>query len=72
VNRPPLLIADEPTGALDSATGEEIGELLLDLNESGQTLILVTHNPDLAARYTRRVIQITDGRVTASSPIGAQ
>ena len=72
VNRPPLLIADEPTGALDSATGEEIGELLLDLNESGQTLILVTHNPDLAARYTRRVIQITAGRVTASSAIGAQ
>jgi putative ABC transport system ATP-binding protein len=72
VNRPPLLIADEPTGALDSATGEEIGELLLDLNESGQTLILVTHNPDLAARYTHRVIQLTDGQVTASSPIGAQ
>jgi putative ABC transport system ATP-binding protein len=72
VNRPPLLMADEPTGALDSATGEEIGELLLDLNESGQTLILVTHNPDLAARYTHRVIQITDGRVTAGRPIGAQ
>ena len=72
MNRPPLLIADEPTGALDSATGEEIGELLLDLNESGQTLILVTHNPDLAARYTHRVIQLTDGQVTASSPIGAQ
>jgi len=72
VNRPPLLMADEPTGALDSATGEEIGELLLDLNESGQTLILVTHNPDLAARYTHRVIQITDGRVTAGTPIGAQ
>ena len=72
VNRPPLLIADEPTSALDSATGEEIGELLLDLNESGQTLILVTHNPDLAARYTHRVIQLTDGRVAASSPVGAQ
>jgi putative ABC transport system ATP-binding protein len=72
VNRPPLLIADEPTGALDSATGEEIGELLLDLNESGQTLILVTHNPGLAARYTHRVIELTDGRVTASGPIGAQ
>jgi putative ABC transport system ATP-binding protein len=66
VNRPPLLIADEPTGALDSATGEEIGELLLDLNQSGQTLILVTHNPDLAARYTQRVIQIADGRVKTS------
>jgi len=72
VNRPPLLMADEPTGALDTATGDEIGELLLDLNESGQTLILVTHNPDLAARYTHRVIQITDGQVTASTPIGAQ
>jgi putative ABC transport system ATP-binding protein len=72
VNRPPLLVADEPTGALDTATGEEIGELLMDLNESGQTLILVTHNPDLAARYTDRVIQITDGRVTATTPIGAQ
>ena len=51
VNRPAMLLADEPTGALDSANGEEIGELLLDLNRSGQTLVLVTHNPGLAARY---------------------
>ncbi len=65
VNRPALLLADEPTGALDTATGEEIGELLLDLNSSGQTLILVTHNPDLAARYTQRTITIADGRLTA-------
>jgi putative ABC transport system ATP-binding protein len=71
VNRPPLLIADEPTGALDSATGEEIGELLMDLNESGQTLILVTHNPDLAARYTQRVIQIADGRLISGDLTGA-
>src|SRR5271170_6393494 len=63
VNRPPLLLADEPTGALDSATGEEIGELLLDLNSSGQTLIVVTHDPALAARYAKRVITIEDGRV---------
>ena len=62
VNRPALLLADEPTGALDTATGEEIGELLLDLNSSGQTLILVTHNPELAARYARRVIQLVDGQ----------
>ena len=54
VNRPSLLLADEPTGALDTATGEEIGELLLELNAPGQTLIVVTHNPDLAARYARR------------------
>ena len=65
VNRPPLLLADEPTGALDTATGQEIGELLLDLNSQGQTLILVTHNPDLAVRYARRVIEIVDGRVAS-------
>jgi putative ABC transport system ATP-binding protein len=72
VNRPPLLIADEPTGALDSATGQEIGELLVDLNQSGQTLILVTHNPALAARYTHRVIHITDGHVMINTLTGAQ
>jgi len=72
VNRPTLLLADEPTGALDSATGEEIGELLLDLNSSGQTLILVTHNPDLAARYARRVIEIVDGRVASDAATGAR
>jgi putative ABC transport system ATP-binding protein len=65
VNRPSLLLADEPTGALDTATGEEIGELLLDLNMTGQTLILVTHNPDLAARYARRTITLVDGRIAA-------
>jgi putative ABC transport system ATP-binding protein len=63
VNRPPLLLADEPTGALDTASGEAIGELLLELNSGGQTLILVTHNPDLAARYARRVVEIEDGRL---------
>ena len=72
VNRPALLLADEPTGALDTATGEEIGELLLDLNSSGQTLILVTHNPDLAARYARRVIAIVDGRVASDAATGAR
>src|ERR1700727_2985178 len=49
VNRPALLLADEPTGALDTAAGEQIGDLLLDLNRSGQTMVLVTHNPELAA-----------------------
>jgi putative ABC transport system ATP-binding protein len=66
VNRPPLLLADEPTGALDSATGDEIGELLLDLNRAGQTLILVTHDPALAARYAKRVIRIVDGQITTA------
>ena len=67
VNRPPLLLADEPTGALDTANGEEIGALLLDLNSSGQTLILVTHSPDLAARYARRIIEVVDGAVASDS-----
>jgi putative ABC transport system ATP-binding protein len=67
VNRPALLLADEPTGALDTANGEAIGELLLDLNSSGQTLIMVTHNPDLAAQYARRVIEIVDGRIASDA-----
>jgi putative ABC transport system ATP-binding protein len=63
VNRPELLVADEPTGALDTATGEQIGRLLQDLNSSGQSLVLVTHNPDLAARYAGRTVHIVDGRL---------
>ena len=67
VNEPAVLLADEPTGAVDTAAGEEIGALLLELNAAGQTLILVTHNPDLAARYTRRVVAIADGRIASDS-----
>jgi putative ABC transport system ATP-binding protein len=65
VNRPALLLADEPTGALDSATGEEIGRLLLDLNRSGQSLVLVTHNPELAAKYTSRTLELVDGKIAS-------
>jgi len=71
VNRPAMLLADEPTGALDTANGEEIGELLLDLNRSGQTLVLITHNPGLAARYASRTIQIADGRIAVGATRGA-
>ena len=63
VNEPLLLLADEPTGALDTGAGEETGELLRDLNAGGQTLVLVTHNPELAARYTTRTVAIVDGRI---------
>jgi putative ABC transport system ATP-binding protein len=63
VNRPAVLLADEPTGALDTATGEDIGRLLLELNRSGQTLVMVTHNPELAARYTHRAVHLLDGRI---------
>jgi putative ABC transport system ATP-binding protein len=66
VNRPAMLLADEPTGALDSANGEQIGALLLELNRSGQTLVLVTHNPDLAARYASRTIQVADGQIVGA------
>jgi putative ABC transport system ATP-binding protein len=67
VNRPAVLLADEPTGALDTATGEEIGQLLLEVNRSGQTLVMVTHNPELAARYTRRAIHLLDGRIARTT-----
>jgi putative ABC transport system ATP-binding protein len=67
VNSPALLLADEPTGAVDTATGEEIGRLLLELNREGQTLLLVTHSPDLAARYAKRTVQLVDGRVVSDT-----
>jgi putative ABC transport system ATP-binding protein len=63
VNNPAVLLADEPTGAVDTAAGQAIGQLLLDLNAAGQTLLIVTHNPELAERYVSRVIQLADGRV---------
>jgi putative ABC transport system ATP-binding protein len=66
VNSPAVLLADEPTGALDTATGQEIGALLRELNEGGQTLVLVTHDPDLAERYAARTIRIVDGRLAGA------
>ena len=63
VNRPRLLLADEPTGALDSATSGEIMDLLDALNAEGMTILLVTHEADIAARARRR-IRFRDGRVT--------
>jgi len=67
INSPAVLLADEPTGAVDTATGEEIGQLLLDLNAAGQTLVLVTHNPDLAAKYASRTVRLADGRVISDT-----
>jgi putative ABC transport system ATP-binding protein len=69
VNSPALLLADEPTGALDTATGAAIGQLLLELNAAGQTLILVTHSPDLAVRYAGRMIRLVDGRISSDTPV---
>jgi putative ABC transport system ATP-binding protein len=61
-NRPKLLLADEPTGNLDSVTGQAIGELFRSLNAEGQTIVLVTHDPHLAAQAAR-VISMRDGRL---------
>ena len=66
VNSPPLVLADEPTGALDSRTGREIMEVFLNLNAQGQTIFLVTHNPENAA-LAHRIINIVDGRIVRES-----
>jgi putative ABC transport system ATP-binding protein len=62
VNKPSILLADEPTGNLDSRTGEEIMTLFDELNEHGNTIVLVTHEEDIA-RHARRVVRLRDGKV---------
>lgn len=68
VNYPSIVFADEPTGNLDSATGTEIMQLLIELNRSGATIILVTHDADVAA-CSRRVIHLRDGLITRDEPV---
>ncbi|MET9312846.1 ABC transporter ATP-binding protein [Kribbella sp. NPDC003505] len=63
MNRPAILLADEPTGALDTRAGEQVMDLLLDLNQIGQTLLLVTHDQQLATRCASRVIDFLDGQI---------
>jgi len=62
VNEPPVLLADEPTGNLDTRTTREIMELLLQLNGEGMTIIMVTHSPDCAG-YARRIMRVSDGKL---------
>jgi putative ABC transport system ATP-binding protein len=63
VNHPPILMADEPTGNLDSRTSREIMSLLDRLNRNGMTIVMVTHSPDCAG-YARRILEVSDGHLT--------
>ena len=64
-NDPAVVLADEPTGNLDSETGKEIMELFKVMNEEGRTLVVVTHNP-MVASYANRTILLRDGRIVNS------
>ncbi len=68
VNEPSILLADEPTGNLDSATSDEIMRVFGDLQAAGQTVILVTHEPDIA-QHARRIVVLRDGRIDSDRPV---
>jgi putative ABC transport system ATP-binding protein len=67
INRPSIILADEPTGNLDSKTGDEIMALFDELQSKGNTIVLVTHEPDIA-EYAHRVVHIRDGRIFSDQP----
>jgi putative ABC transport system ATP-binding protein len=66
-NEPDILLADEPTGNLDTQTGGEIVGLLEQLNQAGQTIVMVTHNMAIAGR-AKRILHMRDGRLSESTP----
>ncbi len=69
INQPSILLADEPTGNLDSRTGTEVMELIRGLNESlNMTVVLVTHERDLAEKYADRLVFLADGKIVADQP----
>jgi putative ABC transport system ATP-binding protein len=68
VNRPMLLLADEPTGNLDSRTSEEVMSIFQDLNQQGLTIVLVTHEPDIAG-HAKRIVTFRDGAVVSDEPV---
>ncbi|MDD4717538.1 MAG: ABC transporter ATP-binding protein [Eubacteriales bacterium] len=69
VMKPALLIADEPTGNLDTKSSKEIMDIFTELNRRGATIILITHEDDIAA-YAKRIIRIVDGRITSDKAVG--
>ena len=71
INNPTLLLADEPTGALDTRSGEQVMELLGDLHRDGQTILLVTHDAKLATRHAARVISVVDGKIVDDARLGS-
>jgi putative ABC transport system ATP-binding protein len=68
VNRPSILLADEPTGNLDSRTSVEMMEVLQDLNDRGLTIVMITHEPDIA-QFAKRVIVFRDGKIRKDEPL---
>ena len=68
VNRPSILLADEPTGNLDSRTSVEIMDIFQDLNDKGLTIVLVTHEPDVA-QFAKRIVLFRDGRIRKDEPV---
>ena len=70
VNHPKILLADEPTGALDSKSGEQIMELFDSLNEEGVTIVMITHDPRIAAK-AKRIVRIIDGEIYEGEGDGA-
>ena len=69
VNDPSILLADEPTGALDSKSGEQLMDLFCDLNRQGMTVVMITHERGVA-RYARRVLMMNDGILTETDDLG--
>ena len=70
VNHPKIILADEPTGALDSRSGNNIMELFQQLNDEGATIIMITHNEEIAER-SKRILDIFDGEITGERRLGA-